>query len=386
MKRIEVSPRPEWKELAEKVGFLFHTIDGEPYWDETRAYAFSLKEIENEIEDPTAELELMCLELVDKAVRDEEILKALRIPEPFWNVIRNSWRGREKNLYGRFDFSYDGRSAAKLLEYNADTPTSLYEAAAFQWWWLERLRETGEIPRDADQFNSIEEKIVDALRNFGIQSRLHFAHVGESEEDRATVVYLSELAKQAGLMVNVLPIEQIGIDAQGRFSDQNDFVIENLFKLYPWEWLVTEPFGEYLQKPKARIIEPAWKMILSNKGLLPLLWKHHTDHPNLLPAYFDNDREGFASLGSSYVRKPLFSREGANVHVVTEDGPLPVDDKGYGEEGYILQAFHPLPRYGEDYAVIGSWVVASKPEGIGIREDTTLVTRNTSRFVPHFIE
>src|SRR3989338_7944982 len=117
MKRIEVSPRPEWKELAEKVGFLFHTIDGEPYWDETRAYAFSLKEIENEIEDPTAELELMCLELVDKAVRDEEILKALRIPEPFWNVIRNSWRGREKNLYGRFDFSYDGRSAAKLLEY-----------------------------------------------------------------------------------------------------------------------------------------------------------------------------------------------------------------------------------------------------------------------------
>ena len=35
--------------------------------------------------------------------------------------------------------------------------------------------------------------------------------------------------------------------------------------------------------------------------------------------------------------------------------------------------------------MIGSWLVASQPCGIGIREDTSLVTGNNARFVPHII-
>jgi glutathionylspermidine synthase len=35
--------------------------------------------------------------------------------------------------------------------------------------------------------------------------------------------------------------------------------------------------------------------------------------------------------------------------------------------------------------VIGAWLVASEACGLGIREDTRLITGNTSRFIPHFI-
>ena len=42
------------------------------------------------------------------------------------------------------------------------------------------------------------------------------------------------------------------------------------------------------QGSKVQLIEPPWKAILSNKGVLPLLWQRHEGHPNLLPAFFDD--------------------------------------------------------------------------------------------------
>ncbi len=77
------------------------------------------------------------LEVVDRAVKDEEILTQLAIPPLYWDVIAESWRARDPSLYGRMDFARCGNAPVKLLEYNADTPTSLYESAYFQWLWLE---------------------------------------------------------------------------------------------------------------------------------------------------------------------------------------------------------------------------------------------------------
>ena len=88
--------------------------------------------------------------------------------------------------------------------------------------------------------------------------------------------------------------------------------IELAFKLYPWEWMFQDTFGANLSSAPTRWIEPPWKAILSNKGILPLLWEMFPKHPNLLPAYFEDDPKA-AMLGSSFVRKPLYSREGANV-------------------------------------------------------------------------
>ena len=141
MQRITCPERDDWRLTAEQTGFDFHTIDGERYWDERAYYAFTLDEIEREIEGPTGEIDAMCLELVRRAVDDERTLRRLKIPEAFWPLISTSWHNDEGSLYGRLDLAFDGRGPAKLLEYNADTPTSIFEAAVFQWTWLEQAIE-----------------------------------------------------------------------------------------------------------------------------------------------------------------------------------------------------------------------------------------------------
>jgi len=154
MQRIPVDERSNWRERAEQSGFVFHTLNGERYWDESAYYAFSLKEIEDDLEAPTAALDAMCCELVGRAVADDRIMQRLAIPEPFWDFIATSWKRRDGTLYGRFDLRYDGQGPAKMLEYNADTPTSVFEAAVFQWGWLDDAIAQQIVARDADQFNS----------------------------------------------------------------------------------------------------------------------------------------------------------------------------------------------------------------------------------------
>ena len=157
MRRITCPERDDWHATADACGFDFHTIDGERYWDERAYYAFTLDEIEGQIETPTGEIDAMCLELVGRAVDNEHDLRRLQIPETFWPLLSESWHRDDASLYGRLDFSFDGRGPAKLLEYNADTPTSIFEAAVFQWTWLEQAIERQIIPARADQFNSIHE-------------------------------------------------------------------------------------------------------------------------------------------------------------------------------------------------------------------------------------
>ena len=36
------------------------------------------------------------------------------------------------------------------------------------------------------------------------------------------------------------------------------------------------------------------------------------------------------------------------------------------------------------HALVGSWVIAGKAAGIGMREDKNPITTNLSRFVPHY--
>ena len=121
-----------------KMGFHFHTPDGVPYWDESAHYRLTLREVEQDLENPTEELHEMCMDLVSRAVRDEEYLRKLAIPPAFWDFVRTSWLRGDPHLYGRMDLAYDGHGPAKLYELNYDTPTSLYECAVFQWVWLEQ--------------------------------------------------------------------------------------------------------------------------------------------------------------------------------------------------------------------------------------------------------
>jgi glutathionylspermidine synthase len=384
MQRLACPERDDWRISAEQAGFEFHTIDGERYWDERACYAFSLQEIERQIEAPTAEIDAMCLELVGHAVADENILRRLKLPEAFWPLISESWHRDEASLYGRIDLSFDGHGPAKLLEYNADTPTSIFEAAVFQWTWLEQAIERSILTAHADQFNSIHERLIEAWKKVGAGRYLHLTGTTENPEDAGTLAYLEDTARQAGLQTTLIDIENIGLRDDGHFVDPQNRPIELAFKLYPWEWMFHEEFGARLADAPTRWIEPPWKAILSNKGILPLLWEMFPDHPNLLPAYFEDDPNA-AKLGASFVRKPLYSREGANVALVRDGVMLAQQDGPYGAEGFIRQAFASLPNFSGQYPVLGSWLVDHTPCGLSIREDENPITGNTSRFVPHTI-
>jgi glutathionylspermidine synthase len=387
MQRVAMAERPGWRQQAESLGFRFHSIGGEPYWDESVHYRFTLAQIESGIEQPTQEIHELCMDLVSRAVRDEEYLRRLALPERFWDLIRSSWSGGDPHLYGRMDFAYDGEHPARLFELNYDTPTSLYEAAVFQWIWLQDCIAAGLLPPGTDQFNSLQEKLLLALSLLApkVHGRMHFASVRHSIEDRATVAYLEDLAHQSGIDTTYIAMEDIGRTADGRYTDCDNTVIEAIFKLYPWEFLFADEFSQYLESAATTWFEPPWKSILSNKGALALLWELHPDHPNLLPTFFETAAEADATLPRGWVRKPLFSREGANVELTTLQGEHLEAPGPYADFPYVRQAFHALPKFTGNYALIGSWVIGDQPAGIGVREDRSLITRDTARFVPHVV-
>jgi glutathionylspermidine synthase len=366
MQREACTEREGWRERVEQLGFDFHTIDGEVYWREDVCYRFRADEIDT-LEEATAELHSMCLDAVDRIVRAGRHAE-LGLDETAARLVERSWRAGEPALYGRMDLCWGGSGPPKLLEYNADTPTALFEASVLQWHWLQDTRP------DADQFNSIHEKLVARWRQVATKQKIHFAACYEQPEDRATCEYLRDTALQAGLGTVALDIEEIGWSGAD-FTDLDDAVISSLFKLYPWEWLLAEPFGAQIPKVDLRWIEPAWKMLLSNKSILPLLWEFFPGHPNLLPSAHTR-----TTLSGTVVRKPRFGREGEGVIVLDAASAEPI------AEPVIYQQFSELPRFADRYALIGSWLIGHDPAGLGMREDADRITRNTSCFVPHYFE
>jgi len=368
VRRVALVPRPDLRERAAKLGFAFAEIAGEPYWDETACYEFTAAEIDI-LDDATAELEARCREAVAYAIA-HDLHAPLGIPEGAWPLVKRSWQAEEPSLYGRMDLRWDGTGAPKLLEYNADTPTAIFEASVIQWEWLQCLTEGGAPP--ADQFNSLHEALIAAWPGMRLPERLHFACARDSEEDRGTVDYLRDTAIQAGIEAPFLHMDEIGWDGT-RFRDLEGAEIRAAFKLYPWDWLLREGYGAHVAAAPTRWIEPAWRLVPSSKAFLSLLWDMFPDHPNLLPAFLEPGR-----CGGPEISKPLWGREGANIAApgLATDGP-------YAEQRRVWQLYAELPEFGGRYPVLGSWVIAGRPCGLGIREDETPITRDTSRFVPH---
>ncbi|WP_444667414.1 glutathionylspermidine synthase family protein [Cereibacter changlensis] len=405
MQKIQIAERPDWRKEAEELGFSFADMHGEPYWDESSAYEFSLREIEEDIEDPSTALHAMCREAVAEIVQSEELLDKLGIPAEHFDLVRGSWQGGEPEIYGRFDLAYDGTGRAKLLEYNADTPTSLYESASFQWRWLEAQIEAGVLRETDDQFNGIHEALVERFKAlFAPDTDLHFTAVAGNPEDYATVEAMGWAARAAGMGAHYTDLDKIGVTKEGQFADAEDRVIGVLFKLYPWEDLLRDDFAKHLTTSGCLMLEPAWKAVVSNKGLLPVLWQMFEGHPNLLPAFFHDDVAGALQGGTStaavaeawgrsqdsfargHVLKPLFSREGASISIVeagkvTDRSP----NADYEAHPKIVQAYHPLPEFDGFRPVIGSWIVGEACCGIGLREDRGRITQDLSRFKPHYI-
>ena len=394
MKRESINARTNAYARATELGMLYARDEQETYWNESACYRFSLGEIE-EIESATAKLHVMCLNAVQYVI-DHNLFDRLKIPPQFVPYIKQSWAQGDRSIYGRFDLAYDGTKPPKMLEYNADTPTSLLEASVIQYDWLKQKKEAGDLPATADQFNFIHESLLRAWKEVGREiaatsGKVHFAAMMDNIEDAQTTNYMADVADEAGIAAEVMDIRDIGSD-KNYFYDKKSRVIANMFKLYPWEWMCQDKYGQQTTNNRTRFIEPAWKMILSNKGIMAILWEMYPGHPNLLPTYDHPDM-----IEGSYVTKPFISREGANVtiydprHGESRDG-------NYGREGLIYQAYTPLPDFGGHFPIIGSWITSSQPTypdmpthprggeacGIGIREDTSRITNNSSQFVPHY--
>lgn len=380
MRRRAVSARWDWKSKLESQGLPYHTHeDGLPYWREEACYVFSRQEIK-ELETAVTQLQSLCLKAVEHVLAKDRFAE-YGIPAAFIPMIRESWERDEVSIYGRFDLAFDGEQAPKLLEYNADTPTSLVEAAIAQWFWLE-----DQFP-GKDQFNSLHERLVEAWRRaagYLPVGTIAFLYQ-DTWEDHQTVAYLRNTADLAGLSTLQMPLEDLGWDPKQRaFVDLDERPVRAAFKLYPWEFMWQDAFAPHLlESPRpCTFLEPAWKMLLSNKALLAVLWELFPESPYLLPAYLDGPR-GM----TDYVKKPILAREGANVEI-HGGGQIAQGLKNpcYGSEGYVYQTLAKVPNFEGHYPILGTWVVDGEAAGMGVRESQGLITDNQSAFVPHFIE
>ena len=396
MERRAMTPRPDWREKASEAGFDLAPRDGSQYWDESSAYIFAEGEIEAEIAAPAENLHAMCREAVDTVCRSERMMEDLEIPEAHRDLVAGSFLAGEPELYGRFDFCLDGTSPAKLLEYNADTPVALFEAAEFQCDWYEDQLETGGLPAgSADQFSETYEALVRRFAEIlAAGATIHFIAMGDAEsnpEDYAATECLAWAARDAGLVPRFLSIDRIGVTRAGRFADEDGGEIDTLFKMYPWEDMLRDPFAPEIAGATCRMLEPAWKAIVSNKGFLAILWELFEGHPNLLPAAFVDGRgnaavaaRARAAMTRGVVTKPIFSRQSAGVEI--SRGGLEIARSGCAHPGSrIAQAYHPLPDFSGHRPVLGAWMVGRSFTGLGILEDRGPITGETCRFKPHAI-
>lgn len=371
MKRKTFAKRNNYKQRLHEYGFDYDTIDEIEYWNETIGYEFSAKEVDN-IENATNELTKMCFNAVQHVI-DNDLFDKLKIPEKFVPLIKKSWERDDFTLYGRFDLCLKD-DKIKMYEFNGDTPTSLLEAALVQFYWKEDNKLN-------DQFNFIHEQLIEQWKYFKTTKNpetVYFSCIRHSVEDFRNTEYIMDTAHQAGLNVKFIYVDDIGSDGN-YFYDLEGKEISYLFKLYPWEWLINENFADVLLKDNCQLIEPAWKMILSNKAILSVLWDMYPNHELLLETHLTKPTDS-----SGFVVKPLLSREGANVEIYNDSKLVESKDGEYGEEGHVYQELCELPDFNGMHPVIGSWVVGDTACGMGIREDKSLITGNTSNFVSNY--
>ena len=339
---VLVRPREEREKWCENLGFTYHTDhDDRPYWFDDALVLFSRNQIDC-LEQTVNELHRLCLDLVDKVISDTETLVRIGVPMFAIPLVRQSWKQREteKSLYGRFDLMFNGESNPILLEYNADTPTTLVESAVIQREWLKHVFETEEkfkeLPRNAvepskknrsinslvPQCNVLEERLISRWKELGLSTRdaIYFTCMRDTEEDYQTIKFLEICAQKAGFLTRVIFVDEIGYhEESGFFVDSRGYIIRVLWKLYPWEFLFYDSFGPLMVEAalngRIRVMEPPWKAVLSTKGILPLLYELNPSHPNLCPAAWEPNHPSLSKC-TRVISKPIHGREGENMSIL----------------------------------------------------------------------
>ncbi len=452
MERVGISPRENYKSIVEGLGLTFHEFftDKEnetkgikhKYWSDEHYYLVD-PSVSHKIEIATQELYSMCIAAVKYVIENESVfLNQFQLSPELYPCICKSWLQYQSNpklhtLYSRFDFSFPNfdnpNCFPKMLEINADTPTILLECSLVQRQWMEQVffenfqqkqirSSFSHLYDSISQYNTIEDGLKShweyILENLSEKEQqpdtFHFCSIAPSEEDFQTVAFIMKCfnivshSKGYNTKSNFLYIQDVGFSEESyEFVDLQNKPISHLFKLYAWEWLIEEFFGpqmlQLVSEEQIHVYEPLWKMILTHKGLMAILWKLFPGNKYLLPSYFSKeDLVAHTQDSSSFVKKPFYGREGNNVsitqnhqivcsHLQTKQVVMPFLSKPNTEfsnsEGYLYQQLCLLPRFDDRfYTAIGSWVIGEQACGMGMREDSNMITRNLhNSFVPHIV-
>ncbi len=451
MRRVEIGKiRTGWRDIIASQGLVYNEsiINGQPvdYWPEGPYYAFEAAEAER-LYRYSQQLLQMCVTAGDYMVErcpqnptpkvspkvsrassctpESCLLSEMQIPDFAHRQIIRTWYDDDAenfsggdfspSIFGRFDLRYDGTSPPQLLEFNADTPTSLPESSIIQWFWH------GDTNQGEDQWNRLDEALQEAWRRNITRLRqarphlprhltIYFACDGEdkSGEDLFNTQYMMDVAERAlkdlDVSVKFIWMSNIGagdVAAGDYFYDTSGSQPEQIhviYKLYPWEYMYQEAFAKQCfrdmgdaQRRSTIWIEPAYKMLWSNKMLLPVLWglyKNDSELSRLLLPAYPGGRKPVEM--TRYAKKPLLGREGANVTLIHDGEVVEANNGPYGEEGFIYQELALLPDFPDSrgishHPVLGVWLIDGEPEGLGIRESQGLITNNGSQFIPHVI-
>ncbi len=331
----------------------------------------------------------MMVQAVPESLPDE-FLKVLGIPENLWELLRQSWNDdRHWHLYGRFDLAQTPEGP-KLLEFNADTATSIPETAVVQWASLAAAGKN-----DANQYSGLYEALVEQLKtwrmlNDDLAPALLLTFIGASAEDEANCTVIAQAAKEAGFETHLCPIEEVSISTEGaekgvwaQIEAEQWRQFPFLFKLLPWEQIAWEE-PELLQSltylasmRNVVIANPAYTLLFQSKGMLAWLWKAYPYHPLLL----ETDLE---PLTGKYIRKPYFGREGQSIEVV-DKGTVVRTEGEYNEQLQVYQRWCDLPEDNNSYKYQAGVFWAGEGCAIGYRREKGIIT-NLSQFVPHLVE
>lgn len=358
MRRIASSKRVNWRSGLREYAFGENAAKAASHWSDAAHYEFTADEIDR-IEAAADEVHAMVLDAVHHVV--ERRLYALfgidslagRLIETAWKAYWNDGRrnDREGGLFGRLDFAYDGGDSIKLLGCHYDGPTGLFESSIAQWCWLQNAFS------DADQFNGLHEALVARWQSLCVglrgRDRVHLTCATPDAAREGEIAYLAALAEEAGIPPTIIPIQELGWDGHA-FRDLEGDAITWLLKLYAWESLVQDEYGAHLPNVRMTVLEPAWRMLASNHGLLATLWELYPEHPNLTAASLDADA----------IRAPggvIRRSEGGSVYLA----PPPLFESG---------GFHALTQV---------WMVGDKSCGMAVREAREPIPDGDAAFVPH---
>lgn len=380
-------------DYLESLGFVWHTDQ-----DETSYICDELLVISEQEADSFYEATNTLYDMYIKAaehVIENNLFHDIGIPFNLIETIKESWQNDVHwHLYGRFDLAggVDGKPI-KLLEFNADTPTALFETAIVQWAMLKKNGLD-----EANQFNGLYEALVDNFKRLvtleedvsSFEERYDgwdflFTSVKGNIEEENTVRLLQHIASEAGFNTEFAYIDEIEFSAdEGIFY--HDSYYELWFKLIPWEDIALEEsdlamiLSNIIKNQKAIIFNPAYTLLFQSKGMLKILWDLFPDHPLLLECSFE------PLQGKKQVKKPVFGREGSSVSILDEEAHTVEGIKGdYDNHKMVYQAYTELPTDTQGQSYQAGVFYAYEACGLGFRKGGKILN-NMSKFVGHIVQ